>query len=218
MPPSSVASPGARFRRVRAVRRLLCLAVAAGLVLAGCNDDDDGSAAEQSSEDADRDERSSGPRFCDAFLDYLAEPSSEHLDVVSEAADDPRVDELAAIIRDDDRTGRVLAADDDLQALARDRCQPEWIGAAQGGGDTSGAAQAFLDALVAGDPLGARNVASSNAIARFEPWEPLAADPTAGTPALLTVGERTFTMALDAGRIAECQVEAGVVIACTVAE
>jgi hypothetical protein len=204
---------------VRAVRRLLCLAVAAGLVLAGCNDDDDaGSAGEQPAEDGTGDTRPSGPRFCDAFLDYLAEPSGEQLDVVARAADDPRVDELAAIIRDDDRTGRVLAADDDLQSLARDRCQPEWIGAAQGGGDTAGAAQAFLDALVAGDALGARNVASANAIARFEPWEPVTPDPAAGTPALLTVGERTFTMALDAGRIAECQVEAGVVIACTVAE
>jgi hypothetical protein len=205
---------------VRTVRRLLCLAVAAGLVLAGCSDDDDdaGSAGGSPAEDGTADTRSSGPRFCDAFLDYLAEPSTEQLEVVAEAADDPRVDELAAIIRDDDRTGRVLAADDDLQTLARDRCQPEWTGAAQGGGDTSGAAQAFLDALVAGDAMGARNVASANAIARFEPWEPVTPDPSAGTPALLTVGERTFTMALDAGRIAECQVEAGVVIACTVAE
>lgn len=200
------------------MRRLLCLAVAAGLVLAGCSDDDDaGPAGEQRTEEGG-DTRSAGPRFCDAFLDYLAEPSSEQLDVVAAAADDDAVDELAAIIRDDDRTGRLLAADDDLQALARDRCQAEWTGAAQGGGDTSGAAQAFLDALVAGDAMGARNVASANAIARFEPWEPVTADPSAGTPALLTVGERTFTMALDAGRIAECQVEAGVVIACTVAE
>jgi len=91
------------------------------------------------------------------------------------------------------------------------------VGAAQGGGDTAGAAQAFLDAVVAGDLIGARNVASANAIAVFEPGTPIEADPVAGTPALLEIGDRSFSMALDAATIAECQVEAGVVIACTVA-
>jgi hypothetical protein len=191
----------------------------AGALLLGCTGDDDDDAA-PTGEEAAEDVRAStpSPRFCDVFLDYLAEPSGENLDAVTAAADDPRVDELAGIITEDDRTGRVLAADSDLQAVARERCQAEWIGAAQGGGDTAGAAQALLDALAAGDRLGAANVASANAIAAFEPWEPIEPDPVTGTPTLLTVGERTFTMALDADRIAECQVEAGVVISCTVAE
>jgi len=190
------------------------LALAAFLVLAGCNDDDaDGGEGADGTEVTE-----AGPRFCDAFLDYLAEPGGPQLEAVADSADDPEVVALVDIIRSDDRTGRVLAADEDLQARARDRCQAEWIGAAQGGGDTAGAAQAFLDAVVAGDELGARNVASANAIARFEPWEPVEPDAVAGTPALLTIGERSFTMALDAERIAECQVEAGVVLACTVAE
>lgn len=201
------------------LRRLaLVLVLAGSLVAAGCSSDDDDDAAPSepaTEEDEPRSER--GPRFCDAYLEYLAEPSPEHLATVVEAASDPEVDELAAIIGEDDRTGRVLAADSDLQTVARDRCQAEWVGAAQGGGDTAGAAQAFLDALVAGDPIGARNVASANAIAVFEPWEPIAADPEAGTPTLLEIDDRSFSMALDAATIAECAVEYGVVLACTVA-
>lgn len=217
---------GARFPRVPTVHRhrprrrlALALVLAGSLVAAGCSDDDSGDEAATEGAVEEGEQRSErGPRFCDAYLEYLAEPSPEHLDTVVEAADDPEVDELAAIIGEDDRTGRVLAADSDLQVIARDRCQAEWIGAAQGGGDTAGAAQAFLDALVAGDPIGARNVASANAIALFEPWPPIEADAEAGTPTLLEIGDRTFSMALDPATIAECQVEFGVVIACTVVQ
>ncbi len=184
--------------------------------MTGCGDDDAEEAGDGTSEQTEeRTER--GPRFCDAYLAYLAEPSSEHLATVAEAAGDPGVEELAAIIGEDDRTGRVLAADEDLRTIARDRCQAEWVGAAQGGGDTSGAAQAFVDALVAGDPMGARNVAAANAIAVFEPWGPIEADAASGTPSLLEIAETSFSMALTPDTIAECQVETGVVLACTVA-
>lgn len=210
------------FPRVPTVHRLprhrlpaLALVLAGSLLLAACGDDDAADTAPEPTGEDDGAER--GLRFCDAYLEYLAEPSREHLGTVVEAADDPDVDELARIIAEDDRTGRVLAADSDLQVIARDRCQAEWVGAAQGGGDTAGAAQAFFDALVAGDPIGARNVASANAIAVFEPWAPVRADATAGTPTLLEIGERSFSLALDGATIAECQVEFGVVIACTVA-
>lgn len=205
-----------RHRRPRSLA--LGLVLVGSLLVAGCSDDDaaDGTAADEATEQGEeRAER--GPRFCDAYLDYLAEPSSEHLAAVTEAADDPDVEELATIIAEDDRTGRVLAADSDLQDIAREQCQPEWVGAAQGGGDTAGAAQAFFDAIVAGDPVGARNVASANAIAVFEPWTPIEADAAAGTPSLLAIGDRSFSMALDPATLAECQVEFGVVIACTVA-
>jgi hypothetical protein len=197
-------------------RLLATLVLTGALLAAGCSDDDgDEASTEEAAETDERTER--GPRFCDAYLDYLAEPNDEHLATVVEAADDPEVEELATIIGEDDRTGRVLAADSDLQTIARDQCQAEWVGAAQGGGDTSGAAQAFLDAVVAGDPIGARNVAAANAIAVFEPWAPIEADAAAGTPSLLEIDDRSFSMALDAGTIVECQVEAGVVLACTVA-
>lgn len=212
-----------RFRRVPAVhrsrrpRRLASLALVGALAVAGCSDDDTSQdAAGEGTEEAEE-RAQSGPRFCDAYLDYLAEPSGEHLATVVGAADDPQVEELAAIIVEDDRTGRVLAADEDLRTIARDECQAEWVGAAQGGGDTAGAAQAFFDALVAGDPIGARNVASANAIAVFEPWSPIEPDAVGGTPAILEIGERSFSLALDASTIAECQVAGGVVIACTVA-
>jgi len=194
----------------RARRTLLVLF--AGAVALGCSGGDD----DASTAPAGDGEAATPARFCDEYLDYLAEPSRENLDAVVAAGDDPQVDELGAIIAEDDRTGRVLAADRDLTDLARDRCTSEWVGAAQGGGDTAGAAQAFLDALLAGDEVGARNVAAANVIAAFEPWEPLVPDAEAGTPALLTTGDRTFTLAIDAARLAECQVEGGVVIACTV--
>ncbi len=197
-------------------RRLAALVLAAALVAAGCGDDDAPEASDGAGE-ATEERTERGPRFCDAYLEYLAEPGSEHLAAVAEAAGDPAVEELAAIIGQDDRTGRVLAADEDLRTVARDRCQAEWVGAAQGGGDTSGAAQAFFDALVAGDPMGARNVAAANAIAVFEPWAPIEADAATGTPSLLEIGETSFSMALTADTIAECQVETGVVLACTVA-
>lgn len=196
---------------------LAALALVAAIAIPGCGDGGGGDEATDSTQQEAQERSDRGPRFCDAYLEYLAEPSGEHLATVVAAAVDPEVEELAAIIGEDDRTGRVLAADDDLRALARDRCHAEWVGAAQGGGDTAGAAQAFLDALVAGDAIGARNVASANAIAVFEPWAPVAADPASGTPAILDIGDRSFSLALDPGTIAECQTEAGVVIACTVA-
>lgn len=201
------------------MRRPLLLAAVVSLVLLGaCGDDDDGAAPEPTAAEDGAADTESTVRFCDAFLDYLAEPTPENLDVVEESSEDERVGEYAAIIRSDDRTGRVLAADADLEQLARERCQPEWIAGAQGAGDTARAAQAFFDALVAGDPIGARNVASANAIAVFEPWQPIPEDPEAGSPALVGVSERHFTMALGPERLAECQVETGVVIACTLAE
>ncbi len=190
-----------------------------GLVVGGCSDDGATDAPDGPDERAEDDDAATrAPRFCDVYLDYLAEATPANLDAIVTAADDDQVDELVAIIREDDRTGRVLAADSDLEALARTRCQAEWVGGAQGAGNTAGAAQAFFDAVVAGDQIGARNVASANAIARFEPWAPVVADPETGTPTLLTVDEQSFTMALDPDRIAECQVETGVIITCTVAE
>lgn len=202
----------------RHARRVAALVLAAALGAAGCSDDEEPTAAPDDAAEETEERTERGPRFCDAYLEYLAEPSAEHLATVVASAEDPDVEELGVIIGEDDRTGRVLAADEDLRSIARDRCQAEWVGAAQGGGDTSGAAQAFFDALVAGDPIGARNVAAANAIAVFEPWAPIEADAAAGTPSLLEIDEQSFSMALTADTIAECQVETGVVLACTVAE
>lgn len=190
------------------VRPVLATAVAAALVLTACGDDD-GAAGDAGARGGE------AGRFCDLYLDYLAEPSADLLDALVDVADDDEVDALARIIAEDRRAGRVLAADSDLRTLARERCQAEWVGSVQGAADTAGAAQAFFDAVVAGDRAGARTVAAENAIARFAPWAPVEPDPDAGTPTVLTVDEGSFTMALAADRIAECQVESGVVIACT---
>ena len=205
---------------VRTIRAVLGPMLVGVLLLGACGDDDAAEAdrPEEPDDEGGAEEGTRPARFCDVYLEYLAEPTPEHLDAVVAAADDPEIAELAEIIGTDDRTGRVLAADDDLGTVARTRCQAEWVGAAQGGGDTAGAAQAFFDALVAGDPIGARNVASANAIASFEPWEPIGTDAAAGTPTLLAIDSRSFSMALGPSTIAECQVEAGVVLACTLAE
>lgn len=203
------------MRRSGPLLLLLVLAV----VLGACGDDDSGedaAADEQRSEDTE--DTQPAVRFCDAFLGYLSEPSPSNLDTVERSADDDQVSEYVEIIRTDDRTGRMIAAASDLEDLARERCQAEWIAGAQGAGDTARAAQAFFDALVAGDPIGARNVASANAIAVFEPWEPIPTDTGDAAPVIVAVSDRRFTMALGPSRLAECQVETGVVIACTLAE
>lgn len=188
--------------------------------LVACSSDDEGASPVDGSgtevDDRDGERRASGPRFCDAYLDYLADPTESQLETLADVADDDQIEELVDIIITDADPGRVLAADQDLEGLARERCQPEWTAGTQGAGDTSSAAQAFFDALVAGDRMGARNVASANAIAAFEPWEPLSGD--GGTePALVDVGDQSFSIVLDEASLAQCQVETGVVIACTVA-
>lgn len=201
------------------LRTTTVVLLAAVLALLGaCSDD--GSTDDAVDRTAGEDEEDDAPpvRFCDAYLDYLSAPTPPNLDTVEEAAGDDEVTELADIIRDDDRTGRVLAASDDLETLARRRCQAEWIAGTQGAGDTASAAQAFYDAVVAGDRIGARNVASANAIAVFEPWAPVEPDEDVGSPSLVSVGEDSFSLALGPERLAECQVETGVVIACTMAE
>lgn len=184
-------------------------------VLAGCTGDDDET---RESGDSDQSDSSStqdnAPRFCDAYLDYLADSTPANLDVVVEAADDDQVDEYADIITSDADITEVMGATLDLDELARDKCQPEWTAGVQGAGDTAAAAQAFFDAVVAGGRAGAANVAASNAIAVFEPWEQIEADAVAGTPSLGEMAERTFSMVLGPSDIARCEVATGVVIFC----
>ncbi len=182
----------------------------------GCSGDGGGSAAGSSSSTTAN--GSSGPRFCDAYLDYLADSSPENLRTVDEAADDPQVSAYASVIQSSPGVDELLAATLDLDDLARSRCQTEWTAGAQGAGNTGAAAQALLDALVAGDRAGARNVASANAIAVFEPWDPITPDPEAGTPALGEVGGESFSIVLGPASIAECDVETGVIVACQLAQ
>ena len=182
----------------------------------GCSGDDGGSAAATSSSTGGTE--SGGRRFCDVYLDYLADSSPANLRAVDQAADDPQVSEYASVIESEPQIDELLAATLDLDDLARSRCQSEWTAGAQGAGNTGAAAQALLDALVAGDRAGARNVASANAIAVFEPWEPLTPDPDSGTPALGEVGGQTFSIVLGPARVAECEVETGVIVSCQIAE
>lgn len=192
---------------------LVALAVMLACWGAGCSDGDDGA----SSTTTDRTSSGAGAaRFCDVYLDYLADASDEQLAAVVDAAEDPLVNEYATAIDEASDLTEVLAATLDLDDLARRRCQTEWTAGAQGAGDTPAAAQALLDALIAGDPVGARNVASANAIAVFEPWEPrpVGAD---GTPTIGGLDAGGFTLVLDEATIASCQVETGVVIACQIA-
>lgn len=200
------------------MKRALCaLVVVAALVVGACSDDDGDGAPDDTAEDgSDRDP--AAPRFCDVYLEYLGDSSAENLTAVDEAAADDEVAELARIIGSDAEIGRVLSAVEDLDGIARTRCQVEWTAGAQGAGSTAAAASAFFDALVAGDPIGARNVASANAIAVFEPWAPVEPDPEVGSPAVGEVGEQSFSLVLGSTSIAVCQVETGVVVACQFAE
>ncbi len=189
----------------------LALLLAVG---AACSDDDGGADGPGTTT---RDQREVAARFCDVYLDYLSDSTSENLTAVEQATDDGQVGEYVQIMESDADIVAVVAATVDLDDLARSGCQSEWTAGAQGAGDTGAAAQAFFDALVAGDPIGARNVASANAIAVFEPWAPIAADPDAGVPTIGDIDGQSFTVALDAASLAECQVETGVVVACQIA-
>lgn len=199
--------------------RLLPLLLVAVVVVAGaaCSGDDDSDVA--SPDDASGDDGTSpGPRFCDVYLEYLSDSTDQYLDRVDEAADDEEVSAYIDIMQSDAEITAVVAATLDLDDVARSRCQTEWTAGTQGAGNTAAAAQAFFDALVAGDRVGARNVASANAIAIFEPWEPLPENPDSGTPAIGDIDDRAFSIALDPATLAECQVEVGVVVACQIAE
>ena len=199
------------------MRRILwAIVLVVALPLAACSDDDEAASdATEVEENADGDEREApAPRFCDVYLDYLADSTPENLDAVEQAADAPQVTEYAQLIESDANLETVLAATLDLDDHAREQCQPEWTAGTQGAGNTPSAAQAFLDALIAGDPLGATNVASRNAIAVFEPWEPIVPDPAAGTPAIADVGGQSFSIVLGPESVAQCEVETGVVVAC----
>lgn len=214
--PAKNARGGGNTHRI--IRRLFV--VVAVLAMAGaCSDDD------SNPEATDRDSAPSDtataepsgtapPRFCDVYLDYLADSSAERLTAVVDASTDPLVADYAQTIGSEAGITEILAATLDLDELARLECQPEWTGGAQGAGSTPAAAQAFYDALVAGDRVGAANVASANAIAVFEPWQPVPVGD--GTPSLVEVGEQTFTIVLDEATLAHCQAEVGVVVSCQV--
>ena len=197
------------------MRRSLWVPVVAAALLVACSDDggDQGAAAPQGSSGS-RGRDVPAARFCDVYLDYLADSTPQNLERVEEVADDPQVSEYASLIGSDADLDTVLGATLDLDDLAREQCQPEWTAGTQGAGNTPAAAQALLDALVAGDPAGALNVASRNAIAVFEPWEPLTPDPSSGTPAIADVGGQSFSLVLDPASVAQCEVETGVVVAC----
>ncbi len=189
---------------------VLCVLAVACLACSGDDDDATTTTIDPDAEPA--------ARFCDVYLDYLSESTSANLTAVEEAADDDQVSQYVGIMESDADIVAIVAATVDLDDLARVRCQREWTAGAQGAGNTGAAAQAFLDALVAGDPIGARNVASANAIAVFEPWAPNPVDPASGTPTIGDIDGQSFTIALDAASLAECQVETGVVVACQIAE
>lgn len=207
----------ATYGRGGGMTQLAILFTVLMLFAGACSGDDDSESAgpgDTASAEPGPTEGTDAPRFCDAYLEYLADSSAEKLDAVASATDDPQVDEYATVIRSDAGITEILAATLDLDELARLECQPEWTGSAQGAGSTEAAAQVFYDAVVAGDRIGASNVAAANAIAVFEPWDPI---PAAGdTPALVEVGEQTFTVIVDEGTLAHCQVEVGVVVSCQV--
>lgn len=201
------------------MRLMLCALAVATMLIGACSDDGDSGNDASDSDDASAERDPAAPRFCDVYLDFLGDSSDASLDAVVEAADNAEIEELAAIVRDDStEIGRVLAAVEDLDGIARTRCQVEWTAGAQGAGSTAAAASALFDAIVAGDPIGARNVASANAIAVFEPWEPVTPDPDTGAPAVGEVGDKSFSLVLGPAEIAVCQVETGVVVACQFAE
>lgn len=194
-------------------RHLLALVCALAVAGVSCSGGDDDAATTTTAPGS-----GSAARFCDVYLDYLSESTSANLTAVEDAAGDDQVTQYVEVMESDADIVAIVAATVDLDDLARARCQSEWTAGAQGAGNTGAAAQAFFDALVAGDPIGARNVASANAIAVFEPWEPVPADPVAGTPAIGDVDGQSFTVALNPASLAECQVETGVVVACQLAE
>lgn len=203
------------------MRRILAALLAAACLLGACSDDaagdgtgDDAGGAETDGSDSVDGATPGVPHFCDAYLDYLADSTAANLTVVEQAADDPRVSEYAEVIESEPDITNLLAATLDLDDLARSRCQPEWTAGAQGAGDTGAAAQAFFDAVVAGDRQGAHNVASANAIAVLEPWDPVEADPEVGSPSLADVGGESFSLVLGVADVVQCEVEAGVVVAC----
>ncbi len=195
--------------------RLLLGIVGVVSLLAGasCSDDDDDAASTTTAAGGD-----DGAAFCDVYLGYLSESTTANLTAVAQASDDELVGDYVTTMQSDADIIAVIAATVDLDDLARARCQREWTAGAQGAGNTGAAAQAFFDALVAGDPTGARNVASANTIAVFEPWAPIATDPVAGTPTIGDIDGQSFTVAIDEATLAECQVETGVVVACVVAQ
>lgn len=192
------------------MRRLLCCLLAVAGLFGACSGGDDDAGTD--GEDASTDDEVAA-RFCDVYLDYLADSSPANLDAAVDAADDDEVRALAETIDDSASSiDRVLAATADLDELARQRCQPEWTAGAQGAGSTAAAAQAFGDAIGAGDRFGARNVASANAIAALEPWD----DSGDVEVTVVDVGEREFGLVVDDGLV-QCQVETGVVVTCTTA-
>lgn len=190
------------------MRRMVWVLFCVALVSGACSGDDEATPTTTTRATPD------GPQFCDAYLDYLSDSSPEQLAIVVTAAADADVDTYAAIIGDSgSATDALLAATADLDDLARLRCQPAWTAGAQGAGNTGAAAQALLDALVAGDRVGAANVASANALAVFEPWAPLSAAGETDAFTVAEVGETVFSLALG-DVVAICQVETGVIIAC----
>lgn len=200
------------------ITRALLVFLALVTALGACSGDDSDDAGDEDTPSSttvdDQPTGTAAPRFCDVYLDYLADSSPENLATVATATDDPQVAEYVQVIGSDAGITEILAATLDLDELARLECQPEWTGSAQGAGSTPAAAQVFYDAVVAGDRPGAANVAAANAIAVFEPWEPIAS--AGATPALVEVGEQTFTIVLDDVTLAHCQVEVGVVVACQI--
>lgn len=194
------------------MRRIILIFSTMALVLAACSGDDEGADAPSTTSER-------AARFCDVYLDYITDSSDANLTAVVDAAPDrAEFGALADTVRQATDTVEVFAAIETLDQRARERCQPEWIGAAQGAGTTAAAAEAFFAALVNGDRIGATNVASANAIARFEPWGVIEPDESVGSPVIAGVEADSFSMILGPATLAQCLVETGVVFSCTLLE
>jgi hypothetical protein len=104
--------------------------------------------------------------------------------------------------------------EDALEAWVLSTCHDTYFKTVQPRTTTREAAQILYDAVTAADPQAAATVATPVAIARFEPWGPLAAP--ASDLHFIVVDEETYRFELggDGGDYFECKGSSGVILTC----
>ena len=157
--------------------------------------------------------------ICDPYVAYVATGVTSRATIDALAANTPPDAPAAALdaVRYLQRyTGGPIPAeiDDALEAWVLTTCHDAYFKSVQPRATTQEAAQILYDAVTTADRRAALPVAIPPAIARFEPWGPLAAPPSDRHFVIIDDETFRFMLGSDSGDYFECRGSSGVILTC----
>ena len=214
------------------LRTLIAFSIVVMAIVGACGDDDGASSpastaspsSTQSPTVMEADTSTSDPTAgtstpeCDAYLNYISAQDGAQLNTalgeLRSQIDDEDVDAaLDTIEQSSGDLGELADARNVLRAAVEPMCTEQWSAGVVPYSDDD-LAQVFYEAVLSGDRSVAAEVAPADVLAEFEPWEPIPADDSLGSPTLTENPDGSFNMLLGSTITVYCETQEGVVTLC----